>query len=79
MSSKSNSNGISFSGLLTVVFITLKLTDTIDWSWVWVLSPLWISVGLGLLFIPVILYLNKKTNSSTPNKYFEKRLEKLRK
>ena len=29
-------------GLLTIVFITLKLTHVIDWSWIWVLSPLWI-------------------------------------
>ena len=35
------SNGISFFGLLTIVFITLKLTSIISWSWWWVLAPLW--------------------------------------
>jgi len=40
--SESRTGGIGFSGLLTIVFITLKLTDYIDWSWWWVLSPLWI-------------------------------------
>lgn len=41
--------GIGFVGLLTIVFVTLKLTDHIDWSWLWVLSPLWISGLFGLL------------------------------
>lgn len=40
--------GLSFSGLLTIIFIVLKLIGVIEWSWVWVLSPLWISVGLSL-------------------------------
>lgn len=42
----SSSGGIGFAGLLTIVFITLKLIGKIDWSWWWVLSPLWIGFGL---------------------------------
>lgn len=38
----SSSGGIGFCGLLTIAFIVLKLTNYIDWSWWWVLSPLWI-------------------------------------
>ena len=38
----SYSGGIGFTGLLTIVFIILKLVGTIDWSWWWVLSPLWL-------------------------------------
>ena len=34
--------GIGFTGLLTLIFITLKLCGVITWSWVWVLAPLWI-------------------------------------
>lgn len=45
-SSSSSSGGIGFIGLLQIVFITLKLTDYIDWSWFWVLSPIWLSVVL---------------------------------
>jgi len=45
--SSSNSGGIGFTGLLTIVFIILKLTDVIDWSWWWVLSPIWISLILA--------------------------------
>ena len=40
--------GVGFLGLLTLIFITLKLTDNIDWSWWWVLSPLWIPALLAV-------------------------------
>lgn len=43
-----NNGGVGFVGLLTIAFIVLKLTGVIAWSWWWVLSPLWISLGLGL-------------------------------
>lgn len=54
MSNNSSSNasgGIGFAGLLTIVFIVLKLLDKINWDWVWVLSPLWISVALAVLVL----------------------------
>lgn len=41
-----SSGGIGFTGLLTIVFIVLKLLGKIDWSWWWVLSPIWISILL---------------------------------
>ena len=40
--SSSSSGGIGLGGALFIVFLVLKLTDTIDWSWWWVTSPLWI-------------------------------------
>lgn len=43
--------GISFFGLLTIVFITLKLCSVIDWSWWWVLAPLWIPASIALLIL----------------------------
>lgn len=47
---KNNSKGgIGFFGLLTIVFIVLKLLDVISWSWWWVLSPLWIPIALGIV------------------------------
>lgn len=49
--SSSSSGGIGFFGLLTIVFITLKLVGYIDWSWWWVLSPVWISFLLVLALI----------------------------
>lgn len=54
-SSSSSAAGIGFPGLLTIVFITLKLTGYIDWSWLWVLSPLWIAFSLGLVILGIIL------------------------
>lgn len=42
--------GIGFPGGLTITFIVLKLTDHIDWSWWWVLSPIWIT-WLVIFFI----------------------------
>lgn len=49
--------GIGFCGLLTVLFIGLKLAGFISWSWWWVLGPLWIplAVILPLLMIAVII------------------------
>lgn len=56
-SNGARSGGIGFCGLLTIVFIVLKLLGKISWSWVWVLSPLWISwaVLLVILLIAVIV------------------------
>jgi len=51
----STGGGIGFSGLLTVLFIGLKLGGIIHWSWFWVLSPLIFSTILGILFLIVIL------------------------
>ena len=52
-----SSGGIGFVGALTILFVALKLTGYIAWSWWWVLSPIWISVlfalvlvGIGLLY-----------------------------
>ena len=58
-SSSSASGGIGFVGLLTILFIGLKLTHYIDWSWWWVLSPVLISAGIfvGILVLALIVAL----------------------
>lgn len=43
------SSGISFFGLLTILFIGLKLTNKIDWSWFWVLSPLFLPATIFII------------------------------
>lgn len=57
MSSNTNSNsssgGLGFVGALTILFVALKLTNVIHWSWVWVLSPLWI----GVVVVAAVLFL----------------------
>ena len=52
--SSSSSSGIGFVGLLTIVFITLRLLGKIDWSWWWVLSPLWISASLAIVVLAIV-------------------------
>lgn len=61
MSSQNSSgaavSGIGFTGLLTIVFITLKLLNAIDWSWWWVLSPIWISTAISVVLAILIICL----------------------
>ena len=47
--------GIGFTGLLTLLFIGLKLCGVISWSWLWVLSPFWIPVVLVLMICVIVL------------------------
>jgi len=47
--------GIGFGGLLTVLFIGLKLGKVINWPWLWVLSPLWIPLAFVLSVVGFIL------------------------
>ncbi len=54
-----SSAGIGFGGLLAIVFIVLKLMHIITWSWLWVLSPLWIPMLIGLILISVGLIVQK--------------------
>ena len=58
MSDSAARGGIGFTGLLQIVFIVLKLVKQIDWSWWWVLSPIWISVVLFMLFVIIIIWLS---------------------
>ena len=60
-----SSGGISFFGLLAIVFITLKLCKVITWSWVWVLMPIWIWFAIGAValvaYIVYAIYQAKKS------------------
>lgn len=47
--------GIGFCGLLAVAFIVLKLTGVINWSWLWVLAPIWIPTAITLAIIVIVL------------------------
>lgn len=48
---------IGLAGLLTVAFVVLKLCKVIDWSWIWVVSPIWISIVLWLVIVIGIIAL----------------------
>ena len=54
--SSSSSGGIGFIGLLTILFIALKLTGYVTWSWVWVLAPIWLGVP-SIILIALIFFL----------------------
>lgn len=57
----SANNGIGFGGALFLVFLVLKLTNTITWSWWWVTAPLWIplSIVLVIALIALVAYMLK--------------------
>lgn len=48
---KSGGNGIGFGTVLFIVFLVLKLTGVIDWSWWWVTAPLWIPAAVIAVFL----------------------------
>ena len=63
---KVTNSGLSFCSLLTILFVGLKLCDKINWSWWWVLSPIWAPwalvavVGAVLMLVAVIRKVSKK-------------------
>lgn len=52
--------GISIFSLLTIAFVILRLLGYIDWSWWWVLSPLWITFTLAFLVLFTVTYISIK-------------------
>ena len=54
MANESTSSGIGLGTVLFIVFLVLKLTSTINWSWWWVTSPLWIPLALGGVIIGIV-------------------------
>ena len=58
--SSSSSSGISFLGVLQIVFIVLRLCKVINWSWWVVLIPLWIDLVVIIGVLVFALWLNRK-------------------
>lgn len=54
MDNNSTASGVGFCSLLVSVFIVLKLCGVIDWSWLWVLAPIW-GPALFVLILALIL------------------------
>jgi hypothetical protein len=52
--SKQSGGGVGICTILFVVFLTLKLTNVIDWSWWWVTAPIWIPLGIVALILIVV-------------------------
>jgi len=51
MNDNNSSGGMSFVGVLTLIFVVLKLVGVIKWSWIAVLSPLWIALIIDIIII----------------------------
>ena len=47
-------HGVGFFDVLLIVFIVLKLCHLINWSWWWVLSPLWASIIFVIVLIIIV-------------------------
>ena len=60
MAKNNSSSGLGLPMVLFIVFLVLKLTDNIDWSWWWVTSPLWIPVGIvlgiGVIALLIVIF-----------------------
>ena len=56
MSKNNGSGGVGFCGLLTTVFIVLKLVGVISWSWFWVLSPTIFGIVIGVILVIIIWF-----------------------
>lgn len=53
-------SGGAFLTLLSIAFIILKLIDVIDWSWAWVLAPIWMPLCFALVILILLLVFFKK-------------------
>lgn len=60
--SSKNTGGVTFAGLLAIVFIVLKLCKVINWSWIWVLSPIWSPLAIVILLVSLQLILKKRSS-----------------
>lgn len=67
MSSNRNcsSSGIGICGVLTIVFVVLKLVGVINWSWLWVLCPLWIDILLTVIVLVIVAIIDNKVRKKT--------------
>jgi hypothetical protein len=54
MANESKSGGLGIEMILFIVFLVLKLTNVIDWSWWWVTSPLWIPFVAAVVVLGIV-------------------------
>ena len=55
MNTKTKQGGLGIVSVLTIIFIALKLLGVVKWSWIWVLSPIWISAVTAVVLFAGIL------------------------
>lgn len=54
-----NAGGLGLGTILTIVFVVLKLCGVINWAWIWVLSPLWISAAITIILVIFVVAVAK--------------------
>ena len=59
MEKNTSSGGTGIATLLLVAFVVLKLTNVIDWSWWWVLSPFWMPLSIIVVLV-LFVVISKK-------------------
>lgn len=57
---RNSSNGLGLGSVLFLIFLVLKLTHYIDWSWWLITAPLWLPVILAGIFLIIISWVNYK-------------------
>lgn len=60
MSNESTSKGLGFGTVLFLIFLVLKLTHCIDWSWWWVTTPLWVPVMIAGVIIILLIWMKRR-------------------
>lgn len=73
---KSSGTSVGLGTILFIVFLILKLTGTIDWSWWWVTAPIWIPVAFIILLITVTVVLFPKEFVNGLKESIDKELKK---
>lgn len=56
---KKTGGSMGISTVLFIVFLVLKLTGLISWSWWWVTAPLWIPTIFVVILITIICIARK--------------------
>jgi hypothetical protein len=56
-----NAHGLGLTSVLLILFVVLKLCGLISWSWLWVLSPVWIPLSIALIALGFLLFISKKS------------------
>lgn len=56
-----NKSSVGIGTIILTIFITLKLCGVINWSWFWVLSPLWIGFILAIILIIIAVIIKIRT------------------